>query len=233
MRNRGFEFNGISTDSLGLIVTNRRIYKTPSRNQKLISIPGRTGDAVDDEGTYPNIPIEYEVGSKNISRVFDYMADWLCVPGYHKLIDSRDLGYYRRAVCTSGSDWEEEIKNFGRSKISFSCIAYRYLLAGLNVITLTKPAAIINDLLYPSEPYIKIFGSGDITLMINNVSYPVKDVNSFIEIDSEELEVFKGEESLNDKANFKEFPLLVSGDNRISWTGNVSKVEIIPNWRRL
>lgn len=233
MRNRGFEFNGINSDSLGLIITKREIYKAPARNQKLVSIPGRTGDAVDDEGTYPNVTIEYEVGSKKISSVFDNMADWLCVPGYHKLIDSRDMSYYRKAVCVSGENWEEEIKNFGRTKITFSCVAYRFLTAGQDVITLTKPSIIINDLKYPSEPHIKIFGSGDITLMINNITYPVKGVNGFIEIDSEELEVYKGDESFNDKANFKEFPALINGENRISWTGSVSKVEITPNWRRL
>ena len=69
--------------------------------------------------------------------------------------------------------------------------------------------------------------------MINNITYHVKVVNGFIEIDSEELEVYKGDESFNDKANFKEFPALINGENRISWTGSVSKVEITPNWRRL
>lgn len=30
-----------------------------------------------------------------------------------------------------------------------------------------------------------------------------------------------------------DFPVLLPGQNAISWTGNVTKVEIQPNWRSL
>ena len=37
----------------------------------------------------------------------------------------------------------------------------------------------------------------------------------------------------NNKAGFDEFPVLEPGDNSISWTGTVTKVEIVPRWRCL
>ena len=37
-----------------------------------------------------------------------------------------------------------------------------------------------------------------------------------------------------DRANFDSFPVLSPGGNAISWSGGtVTKVEIVPHWRRL
>ena len=45
--------------------------------------------------------------------------------------------------------------------------------------------------------------------------------------------VYRGTTLLNSKAGFDEFPVLDPGDNSISWTGAVTKVEIVPRWRCL
>lgn len=43
---------------------------------------------------------------------------------------------------------------------------------------------------------------------------------------------YNGSTLLNNKMS-GEFPVLELGENNISWVGNVSKLEIQPNWRWL
>ncbi|MED9991261.1 MAG: hypothetical protein U0J27_03010, partial [Phascolarctobacterium faecium] len=86
---------------------------------------------------------------------------------------------------------------------------------------------------FTATPYIKITGSGGITLYINNRAHTFKDVNEYIEIDGEIMNAYKGDLLQNSKMVTTLFPKLAAGANNISWAGNVTKVEIIPRWCRL
>lgn len=86
---------------------------------------------------------------------------------------------------------------------------------------------------FTATPYIKITGSGGITLYVNNRAHTFKDVNEYIEIDGEIMNAYKGDLLQNSKMVTTLFPKLVAGANNISWAGNVTKVEIIPRWCRL
>lgn len=99
--------------------------------------------------------------------------------------------------------------------------------------TLTKAATIYNTEGFTATPYIKITGSGGITLYINNRAHTFKDVNEYIEIDGEIMNAYKGDLLQNSKMVTELFPKLTAGANNISWAGNVTKVEIIPRWCRL
>lgn len=97
----------------------------------------------------------------------------------------------------------------------------------------TKAATIYNTEGFTATPYIKITGSGGITLYINNRAHTFKDVNEYIEIDGEIMNAYKGDLLQNSKMVTELFPKLTAGANNISWAGNVTKVEIIPRWCRL
>ena len=84
-----------------------------------------------------------------------------------------------------------------------------------------------------SEPIIKIFGSGDINLTINSEVIKLKEVTNNIILDSVQQNCYnEATDNLNSKMT-GEFPKFEIGENNISWTGSVSKVEVIPNWRWL
>lgn len=51
-------------------------------------------------------------------------------------------------------------------------------------------------------------------------------------IDSEMQNAYSGSISMNNKM-YGDFPTFGSGENNISWTGNVTKLEVQPNWRWL
>ena len=57
-------------------------------------------------------------------------------------------------------------------------------------------------------------------------------ITGSITLDSELQESYTGTTSMN-SAMSGEFPILKPGMNAISWSGEVTKVEVKPNWRYL
>ena len=102
-----------------------------------------------------------------------------------------------------------------------------------DALELTAPTTIRNSGTVYSEPIITVFGSGDVTLTINGADFPLYGVEESITIDSEMMEVFKGDTNQNGKYGGAKFPRFEVGKNEISWTGNVSKIKIQPRWRWL
>lgn len=232
-----FTFNSKKSSDLGLVVQEATINKTPARPYDLQKIPGRAGLLIIDSSIddLENVEITYTVGCKDIAANRDAIADWLFgSAAYAKLADSSDTSSYRMAICTSGQDWDEQIRNFGTAKLVFSCKPFRFLTSGDVKTTLTAAKKITNPTAYSALPYIKIYGSGNITLSIGGQSFPFLNIGSYIECDSALQLVYTGATGKSDRANFDSFPVLSPGGNAISWSGGtVTKVEIVPHWRRL
>ena len=85
----------------------------------------------------------------------------------------------------------------------------------------------------PSNPLIKVVGSGDVIVSINNQELILKGLEDEIEVDCEFMNAYKKINEdvilLNNKM-YSDFPILESGKNQISFEGNVSKIEITPRW---
>ena len=135
------------------------------------------------------------------------------------------------ASFSSNLKIDELIENVGQAQISFNCKPFMYSFAGRETVTLTEPGTVTNPEVSAALPYIKITGTGDITLFIGSRAYAVRAVASYIELYSEMMAAHRGSALCNNKINFTEFPVLPSGESIISWTGNMTQVEIIPRWR--
>ena len=83
-----------------------------------------------------------------------------------------------------------------------------------------------------AEPVITVYGSGDITLMVGTEIISLTAVEGSITIDTPLMEAYSGTTALNERMS-GEFPVLRPGATAISWTGEVTKVVISPNWRYL
>ena len=92
--------------------------------------------------------------------------------------------------------------------------------------------AITNPCSASSEPVITVYGNGEITLMIGLTVMELTDVSGSITLDTPLMEAYSGFTSQNSRMN-GEFPVLTPGINGVSWTGDVTKVVIAPNWREL
>ena len=71
-----------------------------------------------------------------------------------------------------------------------------------------------------------------IAMAIGMTLVELENIDGSITLDTPLQEAYKGLDSLNSAMN-GDFPLLQAGTNAVSWTGNVSRVEIRPNWRFL
>ena len=228
-----FTFNGKSSEDFNLIISEKNIYSAPARDISYQSVPGRNGDVIIDNNRFENISISYTVGCKDIKSNIKGIKEWLCKSGYFKLTDSFEPEYFRLASFSSALDVTEVIKNVGNAKVSFNCKPFMYLTEGEETKSFTSSFVITNPESYDAEPYMKISGSGDVTLYINSKAYKINNISSYIEIDSELMAAYKGNVLCNNQIGFAEFPILSSGENSISWTGTVSKIEIKPRWKTL
>lgn len=228
-----FTFNGQSSDDYGLFISKKDIYSAPARDQNFVSVPGRNGDVLIDNNRYENVNVSYTVGCKNVVDKATAIKLWLCKPGYFQLTDTYQPDYFRMAAFASNLNIDEVLENVGQAKIVFNCKPFRYSNTGQSKRTFTSAGTIANPEGFSSQPYIKITGSGNITLYIGSKSYYITSVSSYIELDSELMSAYKGATLCNSQIGFTEFPELAPGSNSISWSGSVTKVEIIPRWRTL
>ncbi len=233
-----FYYKEVKSLDENLYIQKKNTYAGAQRDVSFISVPGRDGDLIVDNKRFKNVDIFYKVavleGIYGVPEIAHRVKSWLCSePGYFELIDSYNPDYYRLAAYADTFNLEQELKCWGTSTIKFNCKPYRYRLDGKQPIELSAASTIQNPEAFASKPYIKINGSGNISLSINGELYAFRDVDGYIEVDSETMNAYKGTTSQNSKMYTSTFPELKKGANSILWIGTVSSVEIIPRWRCL
>ena len=66
--------------------------------------------------------------------------------------------------------------------------------------------------------------------MVGQTVVELEGVSGSITLDTPLMEVYSGITCLNSSMS-GDFPRIVPGMNAVSWSGNVTKIEIRPNWR--
>lgn len=230
-------FKGRSSLDFNLMISNKSSYNAPERDVTVTSIAGRNGDLITDNGRYLNIKISYELtliisDHRPFRELVSNIKEWLLSESrYFELWDCYDDRYYRLGAYSGGLDIEEELQAVGAFTAEFNCKPFRYSFDGQKTVSITQSKAVLlNPEPYESKPYIKINGNGDINLYINNQSFYFTQVSGYIEIDSELMCAYKGTELQNSKMKTAAFPIFSPGSNNISYSGDVTKIEIVPRW---
>lgn len=219
-----FTFNNICSRDMDLVVEELPPISTADGNYTEITVPGRDGQLLQSDGLKN---IEKTVKVHFIGNHYDRLIRWL--RGSGKVIFDNLPDRYYKAIIANKIPLEEILRNnLTYFPIIFTCKPCGYLREGDYPITLTKPAILNNvKCSYKSLPNIKINGTGECTFSINNRSFKITNIGDSIEINSELEYCNKGEYMVGD------FPYLEEGDNNISWSGNVTSVEITPYWRSI
>ncbi|MCJ1989394.1 phage tail domain-containing protein [Lactococcus carnosus] len=130
------------------------------------------------------------------------------------------------------SDTESIIKRHGVFSVDFVADSFEYEAS--SVLEYDNPTKLLirNNTTYFSQPILKIYGQGNIKLYINNELIELKNVMDGIVLDSEKQEAYLSDVNKNSQmvGNFPNFNI---GENKIIATGNVNKIEILPQWRWL
>ena len=226
-----FVWNGIKSLDMGVIMTKAPPIYKPMKRINEIEIPGRNGVLHDDENTYENYTKEAECHVMDRNQI-DKVCAWL--NGYGEVIFSSEPDKIYRAFIKNQIPFNNILLNLNDFLVQFDCFPFKYSVnARSDFLELSAPTTIRNKGTVYSQPTITVYGTGDIALTINGTNYGLTGVEDCIAIDGEMMEVYKGITNANNKYSALDFPRFEVGQNAISWTGNVTKIEIEPKWRFL
>ena len=239
-----FIFGGVNLADYGGFSVYCNAFDRPKQNITVVSIPGRNGDLIYDNGKYDNVERRYTVVIDG-SNFYRALAESLLnLKGYHRLEDSYDPEHYMMA---SISDISFRKMNIDRLMvdISFNRKPQRWLKIGEETVTYTDAGTytLSNPTEFVSQPLIDVYKDG--TFSVNNSGNIVIDLGlgmgTPLHIDCDKMNIYSGYADLAENHNADvvlpnhKFPGFASGDNTITWTpeetGN--KIVITPRWWEL
>lgn len=145
-------FGGVNLSDYGVWISGEGTFNAPSRSFELVSIPGRNGDLIIDNGKWENIMVTYPAYiEKGFRGKFPDFRMMLCnMTGYQTLEDTYHPNEYRQAVFVNGFTVETgQFNKSGRFEISFNCKPQRFLKSGtipaLELTSNTTPQHIVAE----------------------------------------------------------------------------------------
>jgi len=214
-----FIYNGINSKDMGVVLKSLPPITKPKRKIEAIQVPGRNGKLYIDENCYETISVSLECALK---RNVDprKITEWLVEFGTITFSDEIDK-FYKAAIINSiplsrvFRVYREFIIQLELQPIAMSIEEYEYNCNDNDIHTLDiESTALMN-------PYIKVTGSGEVQLTINNSICNLNIDDEYIELDCELQNAFKDVENKNNKMN-GEFPILKPGENKIQVIGDAS-----------
>lgn len=235
---RRFWFNGKCSADYGLMASGTGTYNAPERDVEQIAVPGRNGTLIQDNGRYKNILVSYPVSiCQDFAENAAAARAWLmAAPGYHRLEDEYHPHTFRLAMFKGPIDFDVQfLCRTGETTLTFDCKPQRFLRMGEHPIAFETAGILHNVTGFPAQPLITVYGSGSGTLTVGEYTVEIRAIEDTILLDSDLQDAFRvaasgALENKNGAIHAPEFPVLLAGDNVISWTGDITKVEIIPRW---
>lgn len=221
-----FIWNGISSDEMSVKVISLPPVSLSEENIEEKEVEGRDGSLTKLKG--------HKATTKSVEA--DYfgdnpyeICDWL--RGNGEVIFGNDEDFYYKARINNQIALEEIIEKYQHNfLIQFRCQPFKYYINGKKKKTITISGTLLNNLGNKEAlPIITVYGTGNITVNINGRAFTISNLSDSITIISEIQEVADNKGELMDGA----FPYFDINKNIILWSGNVTKIEIIPNWRCL
>lgn len=223
--------NGKSTADFATWISGDGTFGSPERDVEEITVPGRNGSLLIDNGRYNNIEVSYDAFilkdfDVNMAGLRNYIGS---LTGYQRLEDTYHPDVYRMASFTAGFEPKMAFYNrAGEFTIKFNCKPQRWLKEGEKATTITTSGAMLNPTLFNAKPLIRAYGTGTIT--IGDYSLVISDdytAGSYLDIDCEIMNAYYDSTNYNNYIS-GDFPELEPGENTITFTG--TSLEITPRW---
>ena len=223
------EYNRKTNVQFDLVVTNFEQRKRPEEQIEVIDIEGRNGSLVDRHGVYRS----YQRTIEMVNLTEDKK------PLVHKWLSGR--GILRTSEDPAGFSFVDVLDTIERKYIgerhsfiavTFLCEPHFYLDAGMLPIEITTQKSLMNIGTDSAEPLIKVYGTGNGQILINEQVIPLTGIEQHLTIDTKLQIVHKDGLPAGRKMSGP-FPVLGEGQNLISFTGGITKLELTPRWREL
>jgi len=227
-----FEWNSVRCTDYGIRVTELPPITLPSERVSFVDVPGCSGSLTKTEGdnVYEDLLLTATCIIQNTERL-EEIAAYLKGSGRVSFANREEGFYHARIVNQIPFDVILRGNPHRRFAVNFRCKPFFYL-DDSPTYSLTCSTFLTNPGAMHSEPVITVYGSGDITLMVGMSIIELSEVSGSITLDTPLMEAYSNGISANRQMS-GDFPTLRTGATAISWTGNVSRVTVQPNWRTL
>lgn len=229
-------FDGTSTQTHGVFLIGNGVYNAPEREFERISIPGRNGDLLIDNGRYSNFELEYDAiiyndfntNLSNLKNIF------MSKTGYCRLEDTFYPDEYRMAKY-SGAFEMESVRpgDVGHFILRFDCKPQRFLKSGETTTEFTSYGTIINPTKMTALPLVRVYGTGSLSIGGNTIT--INTNSSYTDIDCDLQDAYRSGTNCNGNItlNSGKFFQLKPGSNSVSLGNGITRVAITPRWWRL
>lgn len=220
-------FNRDRSLNLNLFLENYPSIPIANEEYEEQPVEGRSGNLIINKGTYPDkkIPFTFTILSPRIEINFEKVYEWLTEIEDNRLIFGRGDRCYKVKKVIFGNI-QKEFRSIGEFDVVFLCEPFTQDLSK-TTHEITKSGFKINyNGNAPGDTLIKVYCNGNITLTINGETMQINNVNNYIEIDSDLLQVRNQDGTSKDNDTLGDFVLLEKGENTISYTGSVTKIII-------
>ena len=227
-------FNNVISKTYGVYISGTGVFNAPARDREFVQVPGRNGDIILDKGRYQNIEVTYPafIVRDFATNIRTWCNKLLEPTDYVRLEDTYHPNEFRLAVLAQGMEVDPVAwLAAGSFDLRFNCRPERFLKSGETATTFTANGTITNPTYMTSNPLIRVYGFGSITIGSTPI-FITQNSLEYIDIDCDLQEAYYGNTNANMYVSGPRFPVLTSGENAVTLTG-VTKIEIIPRWWQL
>ena len=211
-------FGGVNSADYNVWISGADSYSAPERDVEVVSVPGRNGDLIIDNGKWNNISITYPAFiPKGFENQFNYFRSAICrKTGYQRLEDTYHPDEYRMARLAGGlspSKVGAFLRN-GDFSLTFNCKPQRFLKIGDEPVQILIPFVSAGKI---ESHYIPAYEDGKLDFEIHCVptdtlTVVVKEYDSTgTETDSTSFTCSNGDTESVDTIEDRYYRILVSG----------------------
>lgn len=226
-------YAGRSTKEFGIFISGEGTFSSPERNTSSQEVPGRNGAILFDMGNYKNMPLKYPAFIiKGLpTRIRDFLNFAGAQIGYQRLEDTYHPYEFRMARFKTNPsiDTAGYMNRSGKFTLEFDCKPQRFLKSGEEITTLEADGVILNRTLQNAKPLLRVYGTAG-AIEIGAETIEISAIDDYVDIDCEIMDAYKGAVNCNGNVAFTDDIVLSPGDNNISLSGDITKIEITPRW---
>lgn len=226
--------DGTNLAKYGVWIDGHESLNAPEPDVDLISVPGRSGQLTIDNGRYHNVTVTYKCGFRenflqNLSALKGFL---LANRGYRRLEDTYYNTHYRMGRYIGGLEpTGSQMMKQGYCEISFDCQPQRWLKSGEVALAYESGSTIFNPTDFNAKPLLVVTGYGQVVIGSYRIVI-AENANNRTWIDCDLQEAWFGTSNLNDKITLPDgvFPVIVPGSVPITFSSNITRVEVTPRW---
>ena len=220
--------NTVSSD-IGIMINRVVVPPSSQEDYQMISIPGRLEPLRSNLKTRPPIMITAEatiVEDNMLRRIYSTFQ------GVGQLIISTEPDKYYNASAQVITP-DNIVRYMNKITLGFECMPFAYAVSNDPVELEISGSAATIDVGggYYCQPIYQITGSGNITLSVNSASlFTLYNVDGYVTVDTTLMMCHKSGVHVTSSGKL---PFMSAGTNYLSWSSNVTKIEVTKNERWL